>query len=139
MRVLTTSTETQSIKFIPRNELTNVVVELTNKDTKEVSVYNVESICENGYMTVMGSFALTEDTRYSMSVKSMLELTFTENVLEDNGSISELLCDDYGSTENIVYRDIILCTDQSDLENYNIQKDDYVFPETNDNEYVVTE
>jgi hypothetical protein len=113
MRILTTSTGLQTIKFIPREDLSSVTVRLIGKNTKTTKSYNVTVSNSNGYMTVEGSFDLEEGFRYSLAILS--------------------------DTDDIIYRDVLLCTDQSDLENYNIQDGDYVFAETNDNEYVIIE
>ena len=112
MKILTTSA-TQSIKFIPRVYTTNVILRLTNKNTRTSFVVSVNAVNSNGYMTITGStFALVENTNYSMSVFD-------------------------GGGSGLIYRDTIFCTNQTDFDKFDVHKDDYVTEDTFDNEFIV--
>jgi len=114
MKILTTSA-TQSIKFIPRtSNASGVILKLTNKNTRASFVVGVSAVNSNGYMTITGSaFALVENTNYSMEV------------LNDDGS------------GDVLYRDTIFCTNQTDFDKFDVHKDDYVTEDTYDNEFIV--
>jgi len=114
MKILTTSA-TQSIKFIPRvSSATGVILKLTNKNTRSSFVVGVSTVNSNGYMTITGStFALVENTNYSMTV------------LNNDGS------------GDVLYRDTIFCTNQTDFDKFDVHKDDYVTEDTYDNEFIV--
>jgi len=114
MKILTTSA-TQSIKFIPRaSNASGVILRLTNKNTRGSFLVSVSAVNSNGYMTITGSaFALVENTNYSMMV------------LNDDGS------------GDVLYRDTIFCTNQTDFDKFDVHKDDYVTENTFDNEFIV--
>ena len=112
MKILTTSA-TQSIKIIPRLYTDNVILRLTNKNTREDFLVSVSSVNSNGYMTLTGTtFALVENTNYSMVVFD-------------------------GSGSGAIYRDTIFCTNQTDFDKFDVHKDDYVTEDTYDNEFIV--
>lgn len=113
MKVLGTTTEQQRIQFIPREDIGNVTLFLKNKDTKTVQSYDVTPAIQEGYMIVDNSYSLTEGSRYSLTVV------------------------DTNDTSKIIYRDMILCTDQENYEKYDVQSGDYVFNQTPDNDYVI--
>ena len=111
MKILTTSA-TQSIKFIPREIESIVLLKLTDKNTRTSTYVSVTVVNSNGYMTITGTtFALVENTNYSMEVES------------------------YGGTN--IYRDTIFCTNQTDFDKFDVHKDDYVTEDTYDNEFIV--
>jgi len=114
MKILTTSA-TQSIKFIPRtSNASGVILKLTNKNTRTSFVVGVSAVNSNGYMTITGSaFALVENTNYSMEV------------LNNDGN------------GDVLYRDTIFCTNQTDFDKFDVHKDDYVTEDTYDNEFIV--
>ena len=112
MKILTTSA-TQSIKFIPRIYTGNVVLRLTNNNTRTSFVVSVSAVNSNGYMTITGTtFALVENTNYSMAVFD-------------------------GAGSGVIYRDTIFCTNQTDFDKFDVHKDDYVTEDTFDNEFIV--
>lgn len=112
MKILTTSA-TQSIKFIPRVSASNVILRLTNKNTRKSFVVSVIAVNSNGYMTLTGTtFALVENTNYSMVVFN-------------------------GDGSGDIYRDTIFCTNQTDFDKFDVHKDDYVTEDTFDNEFIV--
>jgi len=109
MNVLTTSTGSQSIKIAPRKDVTSPTLSLTNKETRKTSTVSVTKTTEGEYMKLTGTFSLTEGTQYSFVVK--------------DGS-------------DIIYRGLIFCTDQTELDNYFINKDEYTSEDSYDNDYI---
>ena len=114
MKILTTSA-TQSIKFIPRaSNASGVILRLTNKNTRASFLVSVNAVSLNGYMTITGTtFDLVENTNYSMVV------------FNNDGS------------GDILYRDTIFCTNQTDFDKFDVHKDDYVTQNNFDNEFIV--
>lgn len=111
MKILTTST-TQSIKFIPREAATSVVLVLTNKNTRTSTNVSVGVSNSDGYMTITsGAFSLIEGTNYSMKVVNQ--------------------------SGDVIYRDTIFCTNQTDYDKFDVHKDEYVTEDTYDNEFIV--
>ena len=112
MKILTTTSG--SIKFIPRENASPVTLTLTNKNTRTSETVSVGVTNSNGYMTITGSaFALVENTNYSMEV------------LNDDGS------------GDVLYRDTIFCTNQTDFDKFDVHKGEYVTEDTFDNEFIV--
>ena len=110
MKILTT-TSIQTIKFIPRELVSSVTLTLTNKNTRTSSTVSVSVVNSNGYMSLTGSFSLIENTNYSMEVTK--------------------------ASGDVIYRDTIFCTNQTDLDKFDVHKDDYVTEDTFDNEFIV--
>ena len=111
MKILTTSA-TQSIKFIPREAATSVVLVLTNKNTRTSTNISVGVSNSDGYMTITsGAFPLIEGTNYSMKVVNQ--------------------------SGDVIYRDTIFCTNQTDYDKFDVHKDEYVTEDTYDNEFIV--
>jgi hypothetical protein len=61
MVILTTSTDAQSFKVIPRSTPSSVTFQLTDKSKRTTSAVSVTVSNSNGYMTVTGSFSLVKD------------------------------------------------------------------------------
>jgi hypothetical protein len=110
MKILTTSS-IQTIKFIPREAVSSVTLTLTNKNTRTSENVSVSVSNLDGYMSLTGSFSLIEDTNYSMKVVSQ--------------------------SGDVIYRDTIFCTDQTDFDKFDVHKDEYVTEDTFDNEFIV--
>jgi len=111
MKILTTSA-TQSIKFIPREAATSVTLVLTNKNTRTSTNVSVGVSNSDGYMTITsGAFSLIEGTNYSMKIVSQ--------------------------SGDVIYRDTIFCTNQTDYDKFDVHKDEYVTEDTYDNEFIV--
>jgi hypothetical protein len=111
MIILTTDAN-QSIKFIPRDFGNNIILKLTNKNTRFSFVVGVSAASSNGYMTITGStFALVENNTYSMTV-------FLTSVQDSK----------------VIYRDMIFCTDQT-ISDYSINKNVYTEHQSS-NEYI---
>lgn len=110
MKILTT-TSIQTIKFIPRELVSSVILTLTNKNTRTSFTVSVSVVNSNGYMSLTGSFSLVENTNYSMEVTN--------------------------TSGDVIYRDTIFCTNQTDFDKFDVHKDDYVTENTFDNEFIV--
>jgi len=110
MHILTTSTSSQSLKIIPRSDASSPTLTLTDKTKRKDSTVSVTKTSDGDYMVLSGAFSLVEGSQYAFRVKD-------------------------GSTE--IYRGLIFCTDQTDLDKYFINKDEYTSNEDHDNEFIV--
>lgn len=111
MKILKTSTGSQSIKFVPRAEESSVVFTITDKNKRTTSTVSVSVSNADGYMTVSGTFALVEGTSYFFEVKN--------------------------SSGDLIYRDTVFCTDQTDYQKYTVNQGEYVTENTHDNDFIV--
>lgn len=110
MVILTTSTDAQSFKVIPRSAESSVTFELTDKSKRTTSSVAVTVTNSNGYMTVTGSFSLIKDRFYSFVIK--------------NGSV-------------IIYRGSIFCTDQTNFNTFDVHSGEYTTENTYNNDFVI--
>lgn len=110
MEILTTSTSNQSLKIIPRADASSPTLSLYDKSTRTTSTISVSKTTEDDYMVLTGTFSLKEGNQYTFRVKD-------------------------GSTE--IYRGLIFCTDQTDLDKYFSNSGEYVEEDSYDNDFVV--
>jgi hypothetical protein len=110
MVILTTSTDAQTFKIIPRSPIATVTFELTDKSKRTTSAVSVTVVNSNGYMTVTGSFSLIEDRFYSFAIK--------------NGSV-------------IIFRGTIFCTDQTNFNIFDVNSGEYTTENTYNNDFVI--
>jgi len=141
MKVLTTSTQEQTITFVPRYDVSAGRLLLTNKNTRETEVIEAEFSSDNGYTIATATFNMYEAYRYSLTVISNI-VEFENRVDIDFGTLEAASCVDTalyndGKEYYVIYRDTILCTDQEEYDRYDIQKGEYIQAETSDNGYVV--
>ncbi len=110
MHILTTSSSNQSIKFVARADASSPTLSLTDKTKRTTSTVSVTKTTDGDYMVLTGTFSLKEGNQYTFRVKN-------------------------GSTE--IYRGLIFCTDQTALDKYFINKDEYVTQDDYDNDFVI--
>lgn len=109
MKILTTSSSSQSIYIAPRKDAISPTLTLKNKSTRKTSTVSVTKGIDGDFMRLTGTFSLKEGEQYSFTVK--------------DGS-------------DIIYRGLIFCTDQTELDKYFINKDEYVSEDSYDNDFV---
>jgi len=109
MIILRKQTTAQSLTFIPRVMSANTIV-LRNETTSEETTISATFSLSSYYLTTSTIFDLDENTFYNLTIK--------------NGA-------------NIVYKDIIFCTNQAN-DTYTVNQNDYVANVTN-NEYKIYE
>jgi|TARA_R100000231_G_scaffold40384_1_gene35211 hypothetical protein len=110
MIILTTSTDAQTFKIIPRSAPSSVTFELTDKSKRTTSTVSVTVSNSNGYMSINGTFGLVANRFYSFIVKD-------------------------GNT--IIYRGSIFCTDQTDYNVFDVHSGDYTTENSYDNDFVI--
>ena len=137
MKILTTSTSSQTIKFIPRLYSGSATLTLTD-DTTNVSTSTEVTLTQSGdYLNLAHTFALAEGRFYD------LQLNADGDVWGVNTNKWQLETQTWDSDElsNLIYKDKIFCTDQSvdQTQNkyYSVNKDEYTTNNTHDNDYIV--
>jgi hypothetical protein len=110
METLTTSTNVQSLKIVTRKDSDSPTMTLTDKSTRTSSDIIVNKTVQGDYMVLSAAFNLKEGTQYSYKVKDGLEE---------------------------IYRGLIFCTDQDNLDRYFVNKDEYVSEDTYNNDFVI--
>ena len=86
MKVLTTSTDAQTLKIIPRTYVSSVTLKIRDDSTNEVTTAVVSATTDKNYLTLSYAFNLKEGRFYDLTIL--------------NGS-------------NVIYLDRIFCTDQT--------------------------
>jgi hypothetical protein len=109
MIILRKQDTAQTLTFIPRVMSANTIV-LRNETTSEETTISATFSLSSYYLTTSTIFDLDENTFYNLTIK--------------NGA-------------NIVYKDIIFCTNQAN-DTYTVNQNDYVANVTN-NEYKIYE
>ncbi len=110
MKILTTSTGTQSLKIIARESSQPLTLTLIDKNTRVESIVPVSLVTNDGYIILYGSFDLKENATYSMIVSN---------------------------SDGILYKDIIYCTDQTDYNKFDLHKDEYITEDSRSNQFIV--
>ena len=110
MHILTTSSSNQSIKFVARADASSPTLSLTDKTKRTTSTVSVTKTTDGDYMVLTGTFSLKEGNQYTFRVKD-------------------------GSTE--IYRGLIFCTDQSNLDRYFANNGEYIEEDSYDNDFVI--
>ena len=107
------TTGTQELKIIPRKDAESPVIRITDKATRTKSTITPTKSDDGDYMVLNGDFSLTEDSLYTYRV----ELSISDN--------------------EEIYRGLIYCSNQTSLDKYFINKDEYIEESSFDNEYVI--
>ena len=110
MKVLTTSTDAQSMSIIPRIYASTISIKLRDESTNEVTTYSdVATTTDKGYLTFSNAYALTENVFY--------ELTILEG-------------------SSVIYKDKVFCTDQT-ISEYSVNNGQYTTEDSYDNDYII--
>ncbi len=112
MDILTTSSP-QELKIIPRKDSASPVIKLTNKMTNTTATVTPSKSDDGNYMVLSGTFNIAEDNLYSYKVEMG------------------------GEDDEVIYRGLIYCTNQTNLDKYFINKDEYTEETSFDNEFVI--
>lgn len=122
MKVLTTSTDAQSFKIIPKVYTfgdNSVKMTLRDDSTNEEVIYILSPVKENDYLLISNSYSLKEGRFY--------DVTFYTGI----GDVT---------VSDVIYRCKVFCTDQTinqeNNEYYTVNKNEYV-SQSGDNDYIV--
>ena len=110
MHILQVSASPQSFSIIPRSYPASVTLQLIDESTNTTATPAVTVSSSNGFMTVTGTFDLVNNRFYGLKVF--------------DGS-------------DLLYRDRIFVTSQTDYEKYTVNAGVYTEETTYDNEYII--
>ena len=140
MKVLKPTTDTQSIKVIPRNYILTTSVELRDDQTNDSITYTPTVVQDNDYLVYSDSYTLLEGHFYDFLVQNDFD-RWDQNT--DFFNLSDNTWDDlnFRIEKNVV--DKIFCTeqeiDQAEQKEYTINKGIYKSDTSFDKEYIIYE
>lgn len=140
MKILKPTTDTQTIKLIPRNYSQSTTVQLRDDQTNVTTVYTPTVTQENDYQVYSGVFNLEEGHYYDLLVQNDYDI-YSQN--SDYWNLSKNTWNDINFKVDTNIVDKIFCTDQdidqSEQEEYSVNKDVYKSDLTYDKEYIIYE
>ena len=111
---LTTSTDAQTIRIIPRSYATNVSLIFRDDSTNTEVTYSTTATTQRNYLVISESLSLTEGRFYDLTIKEGAE---------------------------IIYKDKVFCTDQTVDQDtndyYSVNSGEYVSDTSYDNDYII--
>ena len=111
---LTTSTDAQTVRVIPRSYATNVSLVLRDDSTNAEVTYNLSATTDKNYLVLSQAFSLTEGRFYDLTIKE-------------------------GSS--VIYKDKVFCTDQTVDQDtnsyYSVNDGEYTSDTSYDNDYII--
>ena len=111
---LTTSTDAQTIKIIPRSYASNVSMILRDDSTNADVTYSVSTTTDKNYLVLSQALSLTEGRFYDLTIKE---------------------------GTSVIYKDKVFCTDQTvdqDTNNYySVNDGEYTIDTSYDNDYII--
>lgn len=140
MKVLKPTTDTQTIKLIPRNYSQSTTVQLRDDQTNVTTVYTPTVTKENDYQVYSTVWNVEEGHYYDLLVQNDYDI-WSQNFDEWALSVNTWDDENYKVQTNIV--DKVFCTDQeidqSEDKEYSINKGVYKSDLSYDNEYIIYE
>ena len=138
MKILTTSTEEQSIRFTPREYVLSATLYIRDDSTNVVTNETVDFTQEKDELIYTSTFNLIEGRFYDF------DFIVDPNLWEQNTLVWELNSDTWDASQGAalsLYKDKVFCTDQNldqtEDEYYSVNKDEYVTENTHDNDYII--
>ena len=111
---LTTSTDAQTIRIIPRSYATNVSLIFRDDSTNTEVTYSTTATTQSNYLVISESISLTEGRFYDLTIKE-------------------------GSS--VIYKDKVFCTDQTVDQDtnsyYSVNDGEYTSDTSYDNDYII--
>lgn len=138
MKILTTSTAEQVIRFTPREYVLSATLYLRDASTNVTTDQTVTFTQEKDELIYTGTFNLVEGRFYDF------DFVVDPNLWEQNTTVWELNSRFWDASQGAalsLYKDKIFCTDQTldqtEDDYYSVNKDVYVTENTYDNEYII--
>ena len=110
MHILQVSESSQSIVIIPRSFPESVTLQLIDESKNTTATPSVSVSSANGFMTLTGTFSLTNNRYYGLKVFD-------------------------GST--LIYRDRIFVTSQTEFDKFTVNQNIYTEEESYNNEFIL--
>jgi len=112
MKILTTSTSNQTLSFLPREYPSTVKMTLRDNSTNATTTVNTLTLTKsNDNASITNAFALVEGRFYDLNIiKGQGQLW---NTLTTQWQLVTDNWENIVSSENVIYKDKIFCTDQT--------------------------
>lgn len=139
MKILKTTTDPQTIEFIPRRYQDTGVLVIRDESTNMVLSYNSDLTRVGDLSSITEAFSLVEGRMYEIAISSDPNVWGNVSI---EWQLNDALWNDVSaSIDYTVYRDKIFCTDenvdQRELDYYKINKGEYVSDQSFDNDYII--
>lgn len=138
MKILTTSTSAQTLRFVPREYVTSATLFLRDDSTNVVTNETVSLTQDGDELVYTASFNLIEGRFYDFN------FVVDANLWEQNTLTWDMNFDLWNASQGAtlsLYKDKIFCTDQpldqTEDEYYSVNKNVYVSENTYDNDYII--
>jgi len=138
MKILTTSTSAQTLRFVPREYVTSATLFLRDDSTNVVTNETVSLTQDGDELVYTASFNLIEGRFYDFN------FVVDANLWEQNTLTWDMNFDLWNASQGAtlsLYKDKIFCTDQpldqTEDEYYSVNKNVYVSEDTYDNDYII--
>jgi len=138
MKILTTSSSDQTLRFVPREYVTSATLYIRDDSTNETTNEVVDLVQDEDELVYTASFNLIEGRFYDF------DFVVDPNLFEQNTLVWELNSDTWDASQGAalsLYKDKIFCTDQNldqtEDEYYSVNKNEYVTENTHDNDYII--
>jgi len=138
MKILTTSTSAQTLRFVPREYVTSATLFLRDDSTNIVTNEIVSLTQDGDELVYTASFNLIEGRFYDFN------FVVDANLWEQNTLTWDMNFDNWDASQGAtlsLYKDKIFCTDQpldqTEDEYYSVNKNVYVSENTYDNDYII--
>jgi len=138
MKILTTSTSAQTLRFVPREYVTSATLFLRDDSTNVVTNETVSLTQDGDELVYTASFNLIEGRFYDFN------FVVDANLWEQNTLTWDMNFDNWDASQGAtlsLYKDKIFCTDQpldqTEDEYYSVNKNVYVSEDTYDNDYII--
>lgn len=138
MKILTTSTSAQTLRFVPREYVTSATLFFRDDSTNVTTNQTVSLVQDGDELVYTGSFNLIEGRFYDFN------FVIDSNLWEQNTLNWDMNYDLWNASQGAalsLYKDKIFCTDQpldqTEDEYYSVNKNVYVSEDTYDNDYII--
>jgi len=138
MKILTTSTSAQTLRFVPREYVTSATLFLRDDSTNVVTNETVSLTQDGDELVYTANFNLIEGRFYDFN------FVVDANLWEQNTLTWDMNFDLWNASQGAtlsLYKDKIFCTDQpldqTEDEYYSVNKNVYVSEDTYDNDYII--
>ena len=115
MKILSTSTDSQTIKIIPREYVASGTLKVTDDSTNTTVSYSVYPTTSRNFLVIANSYYLKEGRFYNLKLEN--------------------------TSGDVIYRDKIFCTAQTvnQLNNdyYTVNSSEYTTDTSHDNEFII--
>jgi hypothetical protein len=134
MHVVTTSTDSQTIRFVPRRQNDgDVTVRIYDKSSRREINYSSSYVWQTTDL-------LFNDVDQNWNSEPQVEFNYGDIFSTVSGQFSFRENEYYGikliDNGGELYKGMLFCTDQTDFDKFDVHKNEYIAEQSYDNEYI---